>query len=150
MLYPLYSAALALVMFAAVPKEKIRRLVPFAVLYGSVGDALWLLILGFFNLGGYINYGPFAFLGMPFFPLLAWTFFFTVYLYFLPDAYPWNYIFTLAATGYSLLFSNVLQNLGIFQWTAGRFWIPLAVYLIWMTLVTYTYQHYLAASQTHL
>ena len=150
LLYPTYTAVIGLVMLAVVPKGKIRQLVPFAVLFGGLGDFLWLLLLGFLGIGGYINFGPFGFLGMPFFPPLAWTFFFIIYLYLLPDKFPWNYIFTLAGAGYSLVFSNVLQNLGIFQWRAGRFWVPFLIYVTWMLAVTYTYQYFFKDTKTHI
>ena len=141
LLYPLYTAGIFLVMLAVVPRERIRRLVPYALLYGAVGDFVWLLILGYLGIAGYINYGPFGFLGMPFFPLLAWTFFFIIYLHLLPERYPWNYLFTLSAAAYSLIFSNVLQNLGIFAWRTGRLVAPPVVYLTWLILVTYIYQN---------
>ena len=141
LLYPIYTAGIFLIMLAVVPRERIRRLVPYALLYGAVGDFAWLLILGYLGIAGYINYGPFGFLGMPFFPLLAWTFFFIIYLHLLPERYPWNYLFTLSAAAYSLIFSNVLQNLGVFVWRTGRLVAPAVVYLTWMILVTYTYQN---------
>lgn len=147
MIYPLYTGAIALVMLAVVPREKIRRLVIFGVLYGGVGDLIMLVVLFVFNIAGYKNFGPFGF-GFPFFPPLAWTFFFIIYLHFLPERYPWNYIFSVTAAGYSLLFSNVLQNLGIFEWRMGRILPPAIIYLVWMITVTYTYQRFFKETKT--
>jgi len=149
MLYPLYTAGLALIMFAVVPREDIRRLVPYAIVFGGIVDTLLLLILTFWlGVAGYINFGPFGFLGMPFFPLLAWTFFFVIYLYLLPERFPWNVVFTVTAAAFSVIFSNVLQNLGIFVWRTDRLVIPIIVYLIWMSLVTFVYQKFLVKSDT--
>lgn len=149
LLYPLYTGVIALVMLAVVPREKIRRLVVPGIIYGGAGDVLWLLVLFLLNAAGYVNYGPFHFSGLPFFPPLAWTFFFIIYLHFLPDRYPWNYFFTFAAAGYAVIFSNVLQNLGIFEWRIGRLIPPMIVYLTWMTTVTYTYQRFLSKTKVH-
>lgn len=150
MLYPLYTGGLALIMFAVVPRKDIRRLIPYAIVFGGIADALLLLILTFWlGVAGYINFGPLGFLGMPFFPLLAWTFFFVIYLYLLPERFPWNVVFTLTAAAFSIIFSNVLQNLGIFVWRTDRLVIPAIVYLTWMSLVTFVYQHFFAKSDTH-
>lgn len=144
LVYPLYTGILGLVMLAVVPRERIRELVPYALVFGAVLDFLIILVLGnYFNAFSYINYGPFGFLGIPFFPLLAWTFFFIIYLHLLPRRFPWNYIFTIAAAAYSVIFSNVLQNLGIFLWQTSRLLTPVVLYLAWMFFVTYTYQHIL-------
>ena len=111
-------------------------------------DALVLFVLTFWlGIAGYINYGPFGFLGMPFFPLLAWTFFFVIYLYLLPEKFPWNLIFSVTAAAFSLIFSNILQNLGIFVWGTDRIFTPAFVYLLWMLFVTYTYQRFFAESK---
>lgn len=142
LLYPLYTGAIVLVMIAVVPRERIRRLAVFGVIYGGLGDALVLLILFILNIAGYRNYGPFAFLGLPFFPPLAWSAYFIIFLHLLPERYPWNYVFTLAAAGYSIVFSKVLQNLGLFQWKSSSILPPLIVYFIWMMVAVFTYQRF--------
>jgi hypothetical protein len=136
-------------MFAVVPRDSIRRLVPYAIVFGGIVDAFWLLTLTYWlGIAAYINFGPFGFLGIPFFPLLAWSFFFITYLYLLPEKYPWNWVFTITAAGFSIIFSNVLQNLGIFVWRTNRLAVPMIVYLTWMIFATYTYQRFFAASKT--
>ena len=69
LVYPLYTGILGLVMLAVVPRERIRELVPYALVFGAVLDFLINLVLGnYFNALSYINYGPYGFLGIPFFP----------------------------------------------------------------------------------
>jgi hypothetical protein len=150
LLYPLYTSVIALVMLAVVPRESIRRLVPFALLFGAVFDGIWLLLLGgVLGIARYINFSPFGVLGIPFFPPLAWTFFFVLYLYLLPDKSPWNYGFSVTSAIYATMFSNVLQNLQLFEWRGNRLLLPLAVYLIWMLAVTLIYQKYFKETKIH-
>lgn len=150
LLYPLYTAALGLVMLAIVPRESIRHLVPFALVFGAVFNAFWMLLFGsLLGLASYSNFNPFGAFGIPFFPPLAWTFFFIVYLYLLPDKFPWNYGFTVMAALYSTIFSHVLQNLQIFSWRIEGVWLPLGVYLIWMFAATLIYQKYFQDMNTY-
>lgn len=138
LIYPLYTGTIALIMYLLVPRKIIKQLFFNGVIFGGVIDFIILYLLYFFGLGGYINYGPLGFAGIPLFPLIAWTSYFIMYLYLLPEK---SYIFAILAAVYSTLFSNVLQNLGIFKWTTSRVILPFIVYALWHLLVTWLYKH---------
>ncbi len=142
-IYIFYTAALGIMTFAVVPRMEIRRLSILAIIYGAITDFFIIIFLThLLGIGGHTNYHPFGFMGIPFFPLLAWVFYFIIYLYFLPKKGPWSIIYTVAASGYDTLFSNVLQNLNIFQWKISSLYLPFILYLTWNLLVTFTYQKY--------
>lgn len=143
LIYVIYTLALGILAFAVVPRSEIRRLSFWGIIYGAIADfTIIILVTHVLKGGGYKNYYPFGFMGIPFFPLLAWVFYFILYLYFLPQKRPWNIIYTIAAAGYSVIFSNILQNLGIFQWNVGRLFLPFMLYLSWNALVTWSYLKY--------
>jgi len=142
-IYMIYTLALGIMAFAVVPRTEIRRLSFLGIIYGAIIDFfLIVLVTHLLGGGGYKNYYPFGFMGIPLFPLLAWVFYFILYLFFLPKRKPWNIIYTIAAAGYSTIFSNTLQNLGIFQWNVGRLFLPFILYLTWNSLVTWSYLKY--------
>ncbi len=101
LIYPLYTGTLALIMYLLVPRRMIKHLFFHGVIFGGVPDLIILYLLYFFGLGGYINYGPLGFAGIPLFPLIAWTCYFILYLYLLPKR---SYIFAIIASAYSTLF----------------------------------------------
>ena len=129
LLYPLYTAGIFLVMLAVVPRERIRRLVPYALLYGAVGDFAWLLILGYLGIAGYINFGPFGF-GDAFFPCWPGPF-----LYHLPPPFAGKISlelsFYLSAAAYSLIFQCPPEP-GYFRLEDRTSGCPAVVYLTWM------------------
>ncbi len=102
-------------------------------------DGLIVLFLRLTGLFEYINYGPFGFLGIPFFPLIAWTSYFLLYFYFLPSNKQWMYFYVLVASLFSLMFSNVLENLGIIIWHHGRILIPFITYFVWHCFSTWAF-----------
>jgi len=142
-IYLIYTLPLGILVFAVIPRIEIRRLAFLGILYGAITDVfLILLVTHILKAGGYKNYYPFGFMGIPFFPPLAWVFYYILYLYFLPKNKPWNIIYLVAASGYTTMFSNILQNLNIFQWNYNRLFFPLFLYLTWNSLVTWTYIKY--------
>ncbi|WP_174520469.1 hypothetical protein [Desulfolucanica intricata] len=138
-IYPIYTIALALIAITIIPKKEIHRLAIYGIFSGAVMDIFAILIVRFIGNGGYINYGPFGFLGIPFFPPIAWTIFFIMYLYILPKHKIFPYIFTVVAAGYSVFFSNILINLGIFKWNYSSIILPFILYASWFTTVTWVY-----------
>jgi len=139
-IYPIYTTALLIVTYALVPRQNIRYLLRYGILFGAVTDAVMIILFTkIIGLGGYINFGPFGLKGIPFFPLIAWSIYYVLYLHMLPKEKPWIYIFPIAAAFYSVLFSNVLQNLGIFIWNWGTVIVPLIIYLFWHITVTWIY-----------
>ena len=139
-IYPIYTLVLFLIVLAVVPRKKIQTFSFYAIFFGAIVEiALIFLLTKVIGVGGYKNFGPFGFLGVPFFPPIAWVAFFILFLYFLPKKRPWNYIYIFAAAGYGVLFSNVLKNLGIFSWNMGEIVIPYILYLSWFSFFAWAY-----------
>jgi len=141
-IYLLYTGVLALIMIVLIPRKDIYRLALLGLFYGAIIDIFWILIISLVGAGGYLNYGPLGFKSIPFMPPVAWTIFFIMFLYFAPKKKPWNYLFAVVAAGYSVFFSNVLSNLGIFHWTFSKILFPFGLYLIWILFVTWSYEKY--------
>lgn len=124
-------------------------------LWGVFDTLIILVVTHLLKIGGYINFGPFGILGIPFFPPIAWTIYFVLYFYTIPQTKPWVYIFPVISAMYSVLFSNVLANLGIFKWNYGQVIVPFLIYLTWNFLNTFAYirlfepDNELANSSTH-
>jgi len=137
LIYPIYTAILMLIVLAVVPRKQIKKLAFYCIIFGAAADVLVLILLNLIGAGGYLNYGPFAFMGIPFFPPLAWVAFFILLFYLLPEKSHWNYIYVLIAAGYSTMFSNVLENLGLFRWNYGNLVIPYVIYLLWFSIATW-------------
>ncbi len=138
--YPIYTAAIALAVIAVVPKEEIRRLGVYAITFGGFASVVVLLIFGgLFNIVEWRNFAPFGFGSIAFFPPIAWTNYFIMFFYFLPERKPWLYLFVLFAAAYSTLFSNVLMNLEILAWYQGRVLLPFFIYISWFSIITWAY-----------
>ena len=134
-IYPIYTAILMFFVIAVVPREQIKKLSLMAIIFGAIANLAVILVVDvLLGIGGHINIGPFGFMGVAFFPPLAWVAFFILYFYFLPEKAPWNYFYVLAAAGYSTIFSNVLQNMGVFHWNYGGLIVPYLIYLTWFSL----------------
>ncbi|MBO8168277.1 MAG: hypothetical protein H0Z35_03710 [Thermoanaerobacteraceae bacterium] len=139
-IYIVYTGILALMLIAVIPRQDIKRLAIYGIIFGAVMDGVLIVLVShILGLGGYLHYGPLGFMGIPLFPLFAWTAYFILYFYFLPEQKPFLYIYTLAAAAYSTLLSNVLENLGIFKWNYGRLLVPFIIYTLWHVAVTWAY-----------
>lgn len=132
----IYTGIFAIILVVAVPKQDIRRLAIYGIIFGAVVDVFTITLGNITGLYGYINYGPFGFMGIPFFPPISWTIFFMLYFYFLPEQRPLLYVYVASAIFYSILFANLIMNLGIF--TLSHRWLPsLIVFSIWIPAVTW-------------
>lgn len=138
-IYIIYTSALASIAFVLVPRKKIRQLSIYGMLLGAFFDIVAIFVFRFLGIGEYTNIGPLGLLYVPFFPPIAWTIYFIIYFYLLPKNKPWIYFYIIMAAGYSTMFSNVLQNLGILKWYYGSIIIPFFIYLIWYSLATWVY-----------
>lgn len=139
--HPIYTAVLAVILVTLVPRAWIRRLFIFGLTFGAVGDFVAISLLTvLLGVGGHKNFGPFGFGPIPFFPPLAWTIWFMMFFYFLPDGLVWKVIYVVTAAGHAVLFSHVLSNFNVFQWNAGPLLVPFLIYLTWFSLSTWGYE----------
>ena len=140
LIYAIYTGTLALLTFILVPRKEIRRLGVYAVFFGAVTDVFNILLFTkVLGIGGYINFQPFGAFGIPFFPPIAWTAYFIIYLYMLPKETPWKYLFPAVAAGYSTFFSHVLQSMGIFKWSFGGPVFHSVIFFTWHYTVWWAY-----------
>jgi hypothetical protein len=103
--------------------------------FGGVFDvAIIALVSKLLGVGGHINHGPFGAFGLPFFPPFAWTIWFLMFFYFMPEKLVQIVFFVLTAAAASVMFSNVLVNLGIFTWNYGKVIVPFIIYGVWFSL----------------
>jgi hypothetical protein len=136
-IYPIYTSVLAFIVLVLVPRPYIRRLAIYGIVFGGVIDLLYIIFLGNLGLLKYINFGPFGYRSIPLFPIVAWTCFYIMYFYFLPYKRWLIITFVIITSGSKVLFSNMLQNLGILQWTYQSFILQYLLYLIWTSVATY-------------
>ncbi|MDI6870911.1 MAG: hypothetical protein QME79_06055 [Bacillota bacterium] len=138
-----YTAIFALLVIALVPREDIRKLAIHGMVFGAIVDVLVIAsgkLLGAFE---YVDHGPLVWLGLPFFAPISWALFFIMYFYFLPEKRPWNYVYTALGIIYSVLFGNLLVNLGIMRYFSDQTWVrlllALAVFTPWFAGATWGY-----------
>lgn len=142
-IYLIYTVILAVVMVVVVPREKIHELAVYSVIFGALANIILIVVAThLLDLGGHLNYEPFGVMGVSFFPPIAWTVYYIMFLYFLPEKRPWDYVFTFTATIYSVFFANVLNNLGIFYSNYDLFIVPLIIYGLWHFTVLWVYRNH--------
>lgn len=134
---PLYTAIFALIVIAVIPKEEIKRLAVYGIFFGALLNILTLLIGSLTGKYCFINFEPLGISFIPFFPPISWTLFFMLYFYFMPKK-PWLYIYAASGIFYSILFGNMITNLGIFK-LSHRLLLPLIAFTIWFSIATWGY-----------
>ncbi len=137
--YPVYTLVIALGLIALVPRKDIKRLAIYGIIFGGVSDIIVIAVAKIFSIGSHVNFGPFGMFDLSFFPPLAWSIWFIMYLYFLPNNRILQTVYILAAAGYAMFFSNVLLNYNVLEWHKGRIFVPFLLYLVWFTLATWIY-----------
>ncbi|MGI6686402.1 MAG: hypothetical protein ACOX47_13205 [Bacillota bacterium] len=139
-IYPIYTSILAIITVVLVPRKDIKRLAMFGIFFGAVAYIFFLQFISLIGMGKFINFKYFNAFGIPFFPTIAWSIYYILYLYMLPKNKPWSYLFPVVASCYSVFFSNLLQELGIFRWNYGNPILPLIlVYGPWHFGATWAY-----------
>lgn len=134
---PLYTVIFALIVIAVIPKDEIKRLAVYGIIFGAVFNILTLLIGSLTGRYGFINFEPLGISFIPFFPPISWTLFFMLYFYFMPQK-PLLYIYVVSAIFYGILFGNMITNLGIFK-LSNRLLLPLISFTIWFLAATWGY-----------
>lgn len=137
-IYPINTVIFALILMSNVPKKEILRLAIYGIIFGGMMDVVvhsFGYVTGLFS---WINYGPFGFIGVHLFANLNWSIFFILYFYFLPQQKPLNYVFVCAGIFFSILYYNMVINLGILK-TASRIWLPLFGFAVWFSIATWGY-----------
>lgn len=134
----LYTAVFAAILVAVVPRQEIRRLAIYGILFGGLFDVVVVEagnLLGEFR---YINYEPFGLMDLHFMAPISWSIFYILYFYFLPDRNSYIYLYTLMGIFYSTLFCQMITKLGVLSLGHGIIdsIIPFAV---WFPVATWGY-----------
>lgn len=136
LIYPLFTMAFALILIANVPKKETQRLAIYGIIFGGIMDALVHLFGYITGLFSWINYGPFGFIGVHLFPNISWSIFFILFYYFLPQHKPLNYIFAGGGVFFSVLYYNMVVDLGILK-SSSKIWLPLLGFTFWFSTATW-------------
>lgn len=138
-IYLILTACFGFILILTVPKEEIRRLAIYGIIFGAGMDFLMLFYGGLTGFFGWINHGPLGYHGITLFTPLDWTIFFIMYFYFLPKQKLLVYVYAAAAIVFSILYANLIQDLGVFFSALGRFYIHLVDFIIWYSVATWGY-----------
>lgn len=136
LLHPLYMVAFATILILLVPRADIRRLSIHGIIFGGFMDVLVHSFGYVTGLFAWIEYGPFGFIGVHIFAHIAWSAFFIMYFYFLPKKNPLNYLFAGAGVFLSIIYYNLVLDLGIFI-AKSRLIFPLLGFSLWFSIATW-------------
>lgn len=134
------AIALGLATVLTIPKEDYRRLFPYGILFGALGDALIVLILRLLGLVRYANMGPYSILGLvSFWTPLAWGFAFMLFLWFIPALRVLLYPYLAGWVWLAYALGWLLNNLGLFYFVRSwPYWSPL-LFLAWYAASAWYY-----------
>lgn len=133
-IYPIYTSILSIILISLVPRSIIKELAYYSILLGGVVDFLLLELFSYIiNTSSYINYYPFGAGRIAFFPPIAWTIWFIMFFYLLPENKISRYLYIAIAAAYSTFFTNVLINLNIIGWEYEKIFFPFIIYIIWFS-----------------
>ena len=137
-MFPIFTMVFSIVLLANVPRKEIQRLSIYGIIFGGILDSLVHLFGYFTGLFSWINYGPFGFIGVHIFANVSWSIFFILYFYFLPLQKPLNYVFFGSGIFFSLMYYNMVVDLGILK-SSSRVWLPLLGFVLWFSIATWGY-----------
>ncbi len=133
-----YTSVFAVIVAVLVPRQEIRRLSIYGIIFGGIFDAI---VVGTANLLGefkYINYEPFGLFGLHFLAPVSWTLFFIIYFYHLPTKKVYIYIYTTMGIFYSMLFCQMLTKLEVLSLAHG-FIDSIIPFIPWYIIATWGY-----------
>ncbi len=138
-LHLILTAIFALILVLVVPRHEIKRLAVYGIIFGGLMDFLMLTVGSLTGFFGWINFGPFGLSYLPFFAPISWSIFYIMYFYFLPREKVLMYVFAASGIGMSILYTNMVINLGVFMSTVGRVIVPVFSFAIWFSIATWGY-----------
>ncbi|MEL7565899.1 MAG: hypothetical protein AAGU27_13560 [Dehalobacterium sp.] len=134
----IYTGIFILILITTVPRNKIRALSIYGIIFGAVFDIVLVSVTNFFGEFGYINYEPFGLLGIHFLAPISWSIFFTMYFYFLPKRKTYVYIYVTTAILYSIFFCQMITKLGILYLAHGLI-DSIIPFMVWFPIATWGY-----------
>ncbi|MDQ7096383.1 hypothetical protein REC12_22570 [Desulfosporosinus sp. PR] len=132
----IYTAVLGTILVSIVPKPEIRRFAFYGIIFGGMLDFVFVSIANLMGEFKYINYEPFGLIGIHIVAPTAWTIFFIMYFYFLPDKKLYIYLYTIAGIGYSVFFCQTITKLGVLTLAHGII-DSIVPFVIWFPIATW-------------
>lgn len=134
----IYTAVFAGIVAVLVPRQDIRRLSIYGIIFGGIFDAVIVSIASFLGEFKYINYEPFGLIGIHFLAPVSWTLFFIIYFYHLPEKKVYIYIYATMGIFYSMLFCQMITKMGVLYLAHGIF-DSIIPFIPWYILATWGY-----------
>ncbi|HYH02864.1 MAG TPA: hypothetical protein VEC37_07165 [Bacillota bacterium] len=133
-----YTAIFSIILVNVVPRKDIHRLFIYGLIFGGIFDVVVVSLANLIGEFKYINYEPFGLIGIHFMAPIAWTVFFIIYFYLLPDKKIYCYTYLVAAIFYSIMFCQMITKLGVLLLAHGIF-SSIAPFIIWFPVATWGY-----------
>lgn len=134
----IYSLIFAVILVAVVPKNEIRRLGIYGIIFGAIFDVVFVSIANLTGSFRYINYEPFGLIGIHFMAPFSWAIFFILYFYFLPNKRSYIYLYTISGIFYSMMFCQMITKLGVLKLSHGII-DSIIPFVLWFPLATWGY-----------
>ena len=132
----IYTAVLGIILVSIIPKADIRRFSFYGILFGGMLDVVFVSIANLLGEFKYINYEPFGLIGIHVVAPTAWSIFFIMYFYFLPNKKVYIYLYTLAGIGYSVFFCQTITKLGVLTLAHGIV-SSIIPFVLWFPIATW-------------
>jgi len=134
----IYTAVFAGIVLALVPRQEIRRLSIYGIIFGGLFDGIVVSIANLWGEFKYINYEPFGLMGIHFLAPVSWTLFYIIYFYHLPTKKVYIYIYTTMGIFYSMLFCQMITKLGVLSLAHGLY-DSIIPFVPWYIIATWGY-----------
>jgi hypothetical protein len=132
LVYPVLVVVLGVLVLLTVPKSRLDALLPFGVVLGGLLDYLYSEFMGpLLGITAFKNLGFLQASGHPLLGHIAWVFIVVLFLHFWPEDN--RYLGSLYGLAWALLatgFSQVVRNLGVFEYAPWFYPIPMLLLFI--------------------
>jgi hypothetical protein len=111
--YPIFALLILSLTLLFVPRQEIKKLFWFSLLWGSTADIVLILLFRCLHLYQYLKLSPYDFFGAPMWLPLAWSPAVILYIYFFPARKEWYYIifyitaFAVIGTAIGMFFTQI-------------------------------------------
>jgi len=129
-------------MLTLVPRQNIRQLFWFSLVWGAGADIFLILLLRHLNIFYYVNAAPLEFYGSPLLINLAWVPAMTLFLYHMPNRQEW-YIYPLYLSIFGIFGTAIgvfLKNAGLIKEVHWNELLRFPVIIIWFHSANWHYK----------
>jgi hypothetical protein len=138
--YSIFAFATGLASFIIIPKNLYKKFFLYGLLFGGIGDTAIASIFHFIGTLNYKNMGTTSIFGIfSFWTPIAWTFYYMIYLYFLPvrRSFLVPYVIIFAALNYSV--GMVMSQSGLYEIIGVYKYIQPFVFLFWGSISAWAF-----------